>query len=217
MRAALATVPDMGMFLPTMGTTPHTGGIADALFSPVLQRVLGLLYGQPDRRFQSAELIRLAGSGTGAVHRVLTRLEGVGLVVATRVGNQKHYQANRASPVFEELRGLVVKTVGVVSPLRDALEPLAPEITAAFVYGSVAAGSDRAASDIDVLVLSDTLGYADVYEALAPVERVLARPVNPTVLTRAEWRSWRRKGTAFARQLMESPRLWLAGRDDDLA
>src|SRR3954462_4006023 len=92
--------------------------IAAALFTPVQQRILGFLFGQPHRRFQSAELIRLAGSGTGAVHRLLQRLAATGLVAVTRDGNQKYYQAEKESPVFSELHGLIVKTVGVVEPLR---------------------------------------------------------------------------------------------------
>src|SRR5438105_9537546 len=104
-----------------MGTPVPARGLADALFSPVQQRVLALLYGQPQRRFQSAELIRLAKGGTGGVHRVLTRLANAGLVTVTPAGNQKFYQANRESPVFAELHGLVVKTVGLAAPLRKAL------------------------------------------------------------------------------------------------
>src|SRR3954451_16814949 len=91
--------------------------IASALFTPVQQRVLGLLFGQPDRRFQSAELIRLAGSGTAAVHRQLQRLERAGLVAVSRDGNQKYYAAQRDAPIFSELHGLVVKTVGMVEPV----------------------------------------------------------------------------------------------------
>src|SRR5712671_3945354 len=102
-----------------MGTIEASteSGLAGALFTPVQQRVLGLLFGQPERRFQSAELIRLAGSGTGAVHRQLQRLEKSGLVTVSREGNQKYYAARMDAPVFQELRGLIVKTVGIIEPL----------------------------------------------------------------------------------------------------
>lgn len=136
----------MGTFVPVMGRSARQLSIAGALLTPVQMRVLGLVFGQPDRRFQSAELIRLAKSGTGAVHRQLGRLAAAGLVTVTSVGNQRFYQANAASPVFAELTAFVAKTVGLVEPLRRALAPLAPEIAAAFVYGSVAKGSDRAQS-----------------------------------------------------------------------
>src|SRR6266545_6585662 len=134
---ALANIPNLGILIPNMGTKRRgrSVSLAGALFTPVQQRVLGLLFGQPDRRFQSAELIRLARGGTGAVHRQLARLAAVGLVTVTRSGNQKHYQANRESPVFTELHGLIVKTVGVAEPLRRALKAKAGEIRAAFVYG----------------------------------------------------------------------------------
>ena len=123
----------MGTFVPIMGRAARRPSLAGALLTPVQMRVLGLLFGQPNRRFQSAELIRLARSGTGAVHRQLGRLAAVGLVTVTTVGNQKFYQANAASPVFSELHGLIVKTVGLVEPLRRVLAPLAEKILAAFV------------------------------------------------------------------------------------
>jgi hypothetical protein len=98
-------------------------GIADALFSKVQQRVLAVLFGNPGRSFYANEVIGLAGSGTGAVQRELARLEAAGLVTVTRIGKQKHYQANAAAPVFEELRGLVLKSTGLVDVMRDALIP----------------------------------------------------------------------------------------------
>ena len=101
-----------------MGRAVRQPSIAGALFTPVQMRVLGLVFGQPDRRFQSGERIRLAKSGTGAVHRQLGSLAAAGLVTVTAVGNQKFYQANAASPVYAELRGFVAKTVGLVEPLR---------------------------------------------------------------------------------------------------
>jgi predicted nucleotidyltransferase len=211
------------MIIPEMGTTSKPrvhqavrSGLGSVLFTPVQQRILGLLFGQPDRRFQSGELIRLAASGTGAVHRLLTRLSESGLITVERVGNQKHYQANRASPVFAELHGLIVKTSGLLAPLRATLAPLARRIRAAFVYGSVAKGTDQAASDIDLLVIADKLDYADVFSALQTVEAELGRTVNPNVMTLAEWRR-KRKQAGFVSRIAGQPRLFVIGSDDDLA
>ena len=188
--------------------------VASALFTPVQQRVLALLFGQPERRFQSAELIRLAGSGTGAVHRQLQRLEKAGLVSVSREGNHKYYAARKDAPVFRELHGLVVKTVGVVEPLRAALAPIADEIELAFVFGSVAKGSEHAGSDLDLLVVTDKLAYADVYSALADAERTLGRTINPTVFTHAEWKKKRTHRDSFAARITAQPRLSVIGGDD---
>jgi predicted nucleotidyltransferase len=216
-------VPDSGMILPEMGTVPKPlarqappSGMGSVLFTPVQQRVLGLLFGQPDRRFQSGELIRLAASGTGAVHRLLTRLADSGLITVERVGNQKHYQANRASPVFAELHGLIVKTSGLLAPLRAALAGLGGHIRVAFVYGSVAKGMDQAASDIDLMVIADRLDYAHIFSALQTVEAELGRTVNPNVMTLAEWRR-KRKQAGFVSRIASQPRLFVIGLDDDLA
>ena len=197
-----------------MGTAKRrTRNLAGALFTPVQQRVLGLLYGQPDRRFQSAELIRLARSGTGAVHRQLARLAAAGLVTTSHAGSQKYYQANPDAPVFHELHGLIAKTVGLVEPLRQALDPLADQIVTAFVYGSVARDTDHAASDVDLMVVSDTLDHATLYEALAPAERYLARTINPTLLTTTEWQSKRERDGSFAARISKGPRLTVIGTD----
>lgn len=201
--------------MPRAHQAPLTG-LGGVLFTPVQQRVLGLLFGQPDRRFQSGELIRLAASGTGAVHRLLTRLAGSGLITVESVGNQKHYRANRASPVFAELHGLIVKTSGLLAPLRAALDPLTDRIRAAFVYGSVAKGTDQAASDIDLMVIAEKLDYADVFSALQVVEADLRRTVNPNVMTMAEWQR-KRKQAGFVSRIASQPRLFAIGSDDDLA
>lgn len=188
--------------------------IASALFTPVQQRVLGILFGQPERRFQSAELIRLAGSGTGAVHRQLQRLVEAGLVAATHSDNQKYYQAQKDASVYPELHGLIVKTVGVVEPLRAALAPVAKRIHLAFVFGSVAKGNEHGASDLDLLVVTDALAYADIYAALEAAERTLGRTINPTVFTRAEWKRKRAKKDSFVARITSQRRLFIIGSDD---
>lgn len=218
------------MIIPNMGTkttkprskpTPApSAGLADVLFTPVQQRLLGLLFGQPERRFQSAELIRLAGSGTGAAHRLLTRLADTGLITAERVGNQKHYQANAASPVFAELSGLIRKTVGLAGPLQAALAPLSPKIVAAFIYGSIAKGTDRAGSDIDLMVVAKDskqgLDYQTLFAALQDAEASLARPVNPNLMSLTEWKRKRAEAGSFAARIAEQPHLFVLGSDDAL-
>lgn len=207
------------MIIPNMGTiSTHTAsGLAGALFSPAQLKVLGLLFGQPERIFQSAELIRLADSGTGAVHRQLRRLEDAGWITGTRVGNQKHYQANHACPAFNELRGLIVKTVGLVEPIRKALEPLSERISAAFVYGSMAKGTAHANSDIDLLIVSPTLGLADLYDHLPKAESALGRTVNPNIMTAAEWKKRLNTPDSFAARIASQPKLFVIGDEDALA
>jgi len=213
----LAEIPKMGMFIPNMGAHTPSSNLANGLFTPVQQRVLGLLYGQPDRRFQSAELIRLANSGTGAVHRQLSRLAASGLITTTKVGNQKHYQANHASPVFPELHGLIAKTVGIADPIRRALAPHADAIRAAFVYGSVAKGTEGAASDIDLMVVSDSLDHQTLYASLQPAERALARQINATLVTGESWRRKRSMKDSLAERIWSGPRIMVVGTEHDLA
>ena len=189
---------------------------ADALFPAVRQRVLAVLFGSPDRSFYANELIALARSGTGAVQRELASLLAAGLITVRDQGNQKHYQANAASPVFAELRGLVLKTVGLADVLRAALAPLEDQVAAAFVYGSVARQQDTAASDVDVLIVSDALGYAEVFGALEGAAQTLGRAINPTLYTRAELARRRAQDNAFVTRVLDQPRIWLMGDEEAL-
>lgn len=208
-------MPNMGMKAKVIPIPPRTS-LADALFSTTQQRVLAYLFGQPERSYFATELIELTGGGSGAVQRELARLEQSGLVTVTRVGTQKHYQANPKSPIFAELCAIAQKTVGLAEPLREALAPLAKRITAAFVFGSVAKRRDTAASDIDVLVLSDSLDYADVFAALQSAEAKLGRTINPTVYKPADWRKKRKSGNAFVVKVSVQPKLFLIGGEGDL-
>jgi predicted nucleotidyltransferase len=191
--------------------------LAEALFSTTQQRVLALLFGQPGRSFYATELIRLAQVGSGAVQRELSRLEQSGIVTVHRMGTQKHYQANPDSPLFAELRGIVQKTFGLAEPLRKALEPLASKITVAFVYGSVAKREDTARSDIDLMIISDKLTYADVYAALESVGSTLGRVVNPTVYSRSQLAKRVKEGNAFLTRVLKQPKVWVIGTENALA
>jgi predicted nucleotidyltransferase len=191
-------------------------GLADALFGRVRQRVLALLFGRSDRSFYANEIIALADAGSGAVQRELARLEAAGLVSVSRVGRQKHYRANEAAPIFFELRGIVLKTFGLGDVLRAALSPLEHEIAAAFVFGSTANGIDTAASDVDLMLISDQLTYGELFTALEAASERLGRPVNPTIYTAAEFSQRLGEGNSFVTKVLERPRIWLIGSDDAL-
>ena len=212
----------MGIRMPKRGTSKNLtklaprGSLADALFSGTQQRVLGLLFGQPERSFYATELISLAGVGSGAVQRELASLSQSGLVTVKAVGNQKHYQANPASPIYDELCGMVRKTVGLAEPLRAALAPLARQIKAAFVYGSIAKKEDTATSDIDLMLVSDTLTFGDTILALQAATELLGREVNPNILTQQDFAKRLAEDGSFVSRVMSQPKVWLIGGEHDL-
>ncbi|MGH8398324.1 MAG: transcriptional regulator [Gammaproteobacteria bacterium] len=205
------------MIEPRMGTLSKPSGLADALFSTTQQRVLGLLFGQPDRSFYAREVIALAGEGgSGAVQRELARLERSRLITSERRGSQKYFQVNRASPLFEELNSIALKTFALTEPLRAALKPLKARIKAAFVYGSIAKRQDTASSDIDLLIISDAVDYPDVMSALQAATMQFGREVNPSIYSPQEFTRRLREGNAFVTRVMEQPKLWIIGDEDDL-
>jgi predicted nucleotidyltransferase len=202
-------LPNMGM----MATEAIS--LSNALFSKVQQRVLALIFGHPGRSFYMSEIVRNVHSGTGAVERELSRLQRSGLVSVERIGNQKHYQANRQSPIFSELQSLVIKTVALVEPLRKSLEPYSDKIKAAFVYGSVAKGTDTARSDIDLMIVGDELNYSELYAALQNVENVLQRKVSPTFLSLKDWQRKASDKGSFISKVNVLPKIFVFGSEKD--
>lgn len=206
--------PKKGIIEPVMGISSSQSTVADALFPKVRQRVLGVLFGTPDRSFYTNEVIGLAQSGAGAVQRELADLAAAGLLTIRQQGNQKHYQANAATPVFAELRGLVLKTMGLADVLRAALAPLAPQIAKAFVFGSMAKQQDTAQSDVDLLVVSNTLGYGDVFAALEAASQTLGRTISPALYTAADFQARQQGDNAFINRVMQQPKIWLIGQEE---
>ncbi len=180
------------------------------------KKVLALIFIDPERSFYTSEIVRSLSSGTGGVSRELSRLERSGLVLVKHVGNQRHYQANPSSPIFEELQNIVLKTVAVSEILRRALEPYRTSILAAFIHGSVARDEDTARSDIDVLIIGDNLEYPALYEALLNAEFFLRRPVNPLFLTMGDWRQKSKTPGSFLVKVKARPKIYVYGSDEDI-
>jgi len=176
--------------------------------------ILALLYGQADRAFYLSEIVRLVRAGRGAVQRELARLARAGLLMRTEQGQQVYFQANPEAPVFDELRGLVRKTAGIVDLLRLSLESLAARIQTAFVFGSVARGEETARSDIDLLVVGD-VSLFDIVSATAGIRETLGRDLNPTVFPPAECAEKIRAKNHFLTTVLAGPKLYVIGGDDE--
>lgn len=190
--------------------------LAHHLLGQTRSALLSALLLHPDKSLHVRELARLTGASPGSLHRDLRALAGLGLLVRQEVGRQVHYRANSQHPVFSDLAGLLRKTAGMADVLRDAIEPLAGKVTLAFVFGSVAAGTERAASDVDLMVLGSAT-FADLAHALVGGQALLQRDVNPTVMTPRDFARKLAAGDGFARSVAGGHRLWLVGNEDDFA
>lgn len=191
-----------------------TTSIGDALFTKTQQRVLGLLFGSPEKSFYTNEIVRRAGMGRGTVRRELEGLLSAGVLKMRREGNQLHYQVNKACPIYEELLGIVKKTFGIADVIREALSPLAEEIDWAFVFGSVASGKETASSDIDLMIIGEA-GFSEVVSVLYSVQEALGREVNPKIFTKKEWLQRRDGDDAFIKEVLNKPRMDVMGEGNE--
>jgi predicted nucleotidyltransferase len=175
------------------------------LFSLPQSKVLGWLFGQPERWYHIQELIRLTSLASASLQREIKRLHSGGLVVEERIGNLRRVKANPNSPIFEELSSLVRKTLGIVPTVSHALASLQADIELAFVFGSMAKGAAHAGSDVDVLVVSGTLQLHDVLGVLLPVEAQLSRRIEVKLYTVKEFEQRRKDPQSLVSKILAEP------------
>lgn len=192
-----------------------TGEVAQRLFGRTRHAILGLLYARPEREFYQQEIMQAAGVNLSAVQRELGNLLEAGLVRRRRDGNRVYYQADRESPLFPDLQGIVLKTVGLADVLRAALEPVRERIEVAFVFGSLAAGDAGAESDVDLMVIGRA-GLRQIAPLLAEASGTLGREVNPVTLSPQEWAKRRAEGDHFITTVARAPKLFVLGAADEL-
>lgn len=189
--------------------------LANVLFPEYRRRVLGILLLHPDQRYYLRELARLTGTAPGTLTRELSKLVKSGLLSVHKSGNQSYYEANRDCPIFEEMASILRKTSGLTDVLTEALLPLADQIEAAFVFGSIASGKARSKSDIDLMVIGN-VSFKAIVTALYPLEDKLGRELNPKVYTRMEWKNLVAEKSSFIRDILKKPMLFIMGRETDL-
>ena len=190
--------------------------LSAVLFPGYRRRVLGLLLLHPEESLHGREIARRTGLPAGTLTRELKRLASAGLLTQEKRGNQTLFQANRASPIFAELAGILRKTSGLADVVANALGSLSDEIDVAFIFGSVARGAETAGSDVDMLIVG-AVDFGTVVDALYPAQQQLAREINPKVYSVREWRNKLKEKDPFVTDVLAKPKIFLIGGDDELA
>jgi len=185
------------------------------LFGKTRRSILALLFSHIDDAFYLRQIVRMTNAGQGAVQRELAKLTSSGLITRKIMGKQIYFQANPNCPVFDEIRKLIIKTVGYSDILKAALAPFEDRIRVAFIYGSVARGEEKKSSDVDVLIIGD-VDFSDIISAFQASQKMLGREINPTVYPIAEFNIKIRKGHHFLTQVIDKPKVFLVGDENEL-
>lgn len=193
---------------------PKKTGLGDVLFGRNRGRVLELLFGNPDQSYYLRQIAAAIGTQPGTVAPELALLTDLGLLVSHRIGKRLFYRVNQQSAIFPELKTLLAKTVGVFQLLRSALEPLADRIQFAFVYGSLARREETAQSDVDLMVVGQ-VELEEVLARLQKVEKLIQRPINPTVYSLEEFRAKLASGNHFVKSVVRGPKVVIVGDEDE--
>jgi len=206
----------MGIIIPKMGTSQiRQSSLGDALFGATRQAVLALLFGHPEKRFYQRQIIQAVGLGSGTVQRELDQLSHAGILVRTVEGRQTYFQTSQQCQIFDELRRIVRKTFGVSQVLSNALAPLGDRIVIAFIYGSIATGTETSDSDVDLIIIGKA-SLMEVVSAIGEAQRELGREVNPAVYPVKEFCRKLVEGQHFITQVVAGPKILLIGDEQQL-
>jgi predicted nucleotidyltransferase len=190
--------------------------LSSLLFSEYRKRILGLLLLNPNASYHVRELARLTNTAAGTLHKELTKLTIGGILQSKKVGNQVHYSANLACPIFEELASILRKTSGLADVIAGALADKKNQINIAFVFGSVARGEQQSNSDVDVMLIG-TLSFGDAVQALHPAQAVLQREINPIVYSIEEYERRIKNNDSFIKEVLAKPKLFILGTENELS
>jgi DNA-binding transcriptional ArsR family regulator len=188
----------------------RTSASIDALLPKTRQAILAATFGEPQRWWYMRELARHLRLTPSSLQRELASLVRGGIILQKREGKHVYFQAATESPIFHELQGLILKTVGLVDVIRDALRPLADRIEWAFIYGSIARAGEHSASDVDLMIIGH-VGLAGVSSPLRKAERRLGRAVNPTTYTTDEFAAKVKSNHHFITTVLRSKKLFIFG------
>jgi predicted nucleotidyltransferase len=189
--------------------------ISSLLFSEYRRRVLGLLLLQQETPYHVREIARLTGTSAGSLHRELSKLASAGVLIRKKSGNQVYYQANTEFPIFQELRSILKKTSGLVDVIMEALVPFAENLDAAFIFGSVAKGSETLRSDIDLLIIGN-IDFAQAVTTLYPLQETLGREINPKIYSKKEWKQCIIDKNLFVQEILNGPQIFIIGTINDI-
>jgi predicted nucleotidyltransferase len=187
----------------------------DALLPKTRQGILAATLVRPDKAWYVSELARRLGVPSSSLQRELQDLTEASILKTYRQGRMAYYQANVDSPLFPDLRGLLLKTTGLTDVLRDALNPLRSKLQFAFVYGSMASGTERHDSDVDLMVIG-TASPLDIAAPLRKARELLGREINPTVYTPVEFEKKQRAKDHFLVRVLDTPMLFVVGTRNEL-
>ena len=196
-------------------STTVSDSIADALFGKTRRNMLGTFFSNPDAEFYMRQIVRLTGSGRGAVQRELENLLEAGIITRRELGRMSLYTVNKSSPVYSELKSFVLKTVGAADVLQKALECRSADIKIAFIFGSVAKGTENRASDIDLMVVGN-ITFGDVVDLIAGAEESLNREVNPMVYSLPEFARRLSEDHYFVNEVLAGDKIFIIGGEDEL-
>jgi predicted nucleotidyltransferase len=184
------------------------------LFSSTRAELLGLFFNNPDDRFYLREIARHIGKDAAGIKRELDNLVKLGLLAKEKRGVQKYYFANKNSPIFSEMKGLIFKTTGAQGAMKTSLSRL-KGVLVAFIYGSYAKGAEKEDSNVNLMVIGQA-NITELNDMVMGLEEKLKRDIDYLVFDEQEYRKRKELKDPFIRELLKGKKIFLVGKEDDL-
>jgi len=188
--------------------------IQTLIASKIRIEILKLLVMDPAGAFNINELSRRIGSTPRGVEKELKNLLSGGILKREIIGNQHRYQFDENCPILSEIKGIIIKTVGVADLIQKALKPAEKKITRAFIFGSFASGNFENESDVDLLMVTKLTGL-EVADLIGDLQNEIGRAINVSQFGNDEFNRREQSKDHFLSQVLKGPKIDIIGQSDE--
>lgn len=181
--------------------------------SKTRESVLALYFNDPAQEYYLRQIERMVGYSAANIRREILRLESEGLFLSRRIGKIKLYRLNTEYPLYNEIKEIVRKTLGIEGAL-EALLSGNKEIAFAFIHGSFAEGREKTSSDIDIVVIGG-IKPMEIKSLFYEYQSKISREINSIVYTEEEFLKKAREKNHFVTALLKAKKVFLKGEEDE--
>lgn len=182
--------------------------------SKTRKELLLLFFTNPEEKYYLRQLEKILKISPGTLHREIKNLEESGIIKSEPLGNSIFYQANNESPLYNEIKSIIFKTIGLEGSLKEIVNSV-DGVEIAFIYGSFAKGAENARSDVDVLIIGE-FNDRPLIDKIYELEKKTEREINYHTYTKKEWDDYKKKKDSFILGVIESSKIMLRGNENEL-
>lgn len=175
--------------------------------------ILKFFFKDPGKEYYFREIAKNLNKEPSHYQKYLDNLVEDRILLDERRGNMRFFKLNKEHPLYEEIKSIVSKTIGLENELKELVDKL-NNVECAFIFGSTAKGTENSNSDVDLMLIGD-INQDALTTAISSVEGKIAREINYHIYNNQEIVRKIKEEDGFISNIFLSPIIKLKGNPYD--